>query len=81
MEKLRLRKILSILINKTKCIAAKGRDERRNVNVDGPLYLRFLFYKEPTSSPSTKSSLNFLMFSIVTGNNRRKESIVFYKIF
>ncbi len=40
---------------------------------------RFLFYKESTSRPSTKSSLNVILFSIITGKNITKESIVFYK--
>ena len=42
---------------------------------------RFLFHKEPISRPSIKSSLKFLLLSIVTGNIRTKESIVFTRNF
>ncbi len=40
---------------------------------------RFSLYQEHTSRPSIKSSLNFPLFSIVTRNDKTKESIVFYK--
>ena len=41
----------------------------------------FLFYKKPSLGPTSRSFLNFLLFSIVNENKRTKESIVMYPNF
>ena len=44
-------------------------------------FTRFLFFKKPSSGPTRRSFLNFLLLSIVNENKRTKESILIYPKF